>query len=108
WAGHNEAGEGGLVTGEGGYRPIERRRAGPAHVLLTLPSHCRCHAGGMTQGTIVVVEDDAHICDLVDMLLRAEGYRVIQAAEGIKGLTAIDHDRPRIAILDVGLPDIDG
>ena len=62
----------------------------------------------MTHGTIVVVEDDAHISDLVDMLLRAEGFRVIQAAEGVPGLAAIERERPRLIILDVGLPDIDG
>ncbi|HWW44323.1 MAG TPA: response regulator transcription factor [Acidimicrobiia bacterium] len=62
----------------------------------------------MTHGTIVVVEDDAHISDLVDMLLRAEGFRVIQAAEGVTGLAAIERERPRLVILDVGLPDIDG
>jgi len=61
-----------------------------------------------TQGTIVVVEDDAHICDLVDMLLRAEGYRVIQAGDGATGLAAIERERPRVAILDAGLPDTDG
>jgi DNA-binding response OmpR family regulator len=62
----------------------------------------------MTHGTIVVVEDDAHISDLVDMLLRAEGFRVIQVAEGVTGLAAIERERPRLVILDVGLPDIDG
>jgi DNA-binding response OmpR family regulator len=62
----------------------------------------------VSQGTVVVVEDDAHISDLVDLLLRAEGYRVIQAADGAGGLAAIERERPRIAILDVGLPDVDG
>ncbi len=61
------------------------------------------------QGTIVVVEDDANIADLVDMYLRREGFRVIQATDGEAGLVAIDRERPRLAILDVGLPGrIDG
>ena len=61
------------------------------------------------QGTIVVVEDDANIADLVDMYLRREGFRVIQATDGEAGLAAIDRERPRLAILDVGLPGrIDG
>ncbi len=60
------------------------------------------------QGTIVVVEDDTHISDLVDMLLRAEGFRVLQANAGEKGLEIIEREKPRLAILDVGLPDIDG
>lgn len=56
------------------------------------------------QGTIVVVEDDPNISDLVDMYLRREGFRVIQASTGEAGLAAIDRERPRMAILDVGLP----
>jgi DNA-binding response OmpR family regulator len=61
------------------------------------------------QGTIVVVEDDPNIADLVDMYLRGEGFRVIQATDGETGLAAIKRERPRMAILDVGLPgDIDG
>jgi DNA-binding response OmpR family regulator len=42
------------------------------------------------------------------MLLRAEGFRVVQAAEGTRGIATIDQERPRLAILDVGLPDVDG
>ncbi|MFP5376482.1 MAG: hypothetical protein ACLGIO_06840 [Acidimicrobiia bacterium] len=34
------------------------------------------------QGTIVVVEDDPNIADLVDLYLRREGWRVLQAADG--------------------------
>ena len=60
-------------------------------------------------GTIVVVEDDTNIADLVDMYLRREGFRVIQAGTGETGLAAIDRERPRMVILDVGLPgSIDG
>jgi DNA-binding response OmpR family regulator len=55
-------------------------------------------------GTIVVVEDDPNIADLVDMYLRREGYRVLQAADGERGLELIDRDRPRLVVLDVGLP----
>src|SRR6202163_4969537 len=63
----------------------------------------------MEQGTIVVVEDDPNIADLVEMYLRREGFRVIQAVDGEAGLAAIDREKPRMAILDVGLPgNIDG
>jgi DNA-binding response OmpR family regulator len=55
-------------------------------------------------GTIVVVEDDTNIADLVDMYLRREGFRVVQAATGEAGLLAIEHEHPRLAILDIGLP----
>jgi DNA-binding response OmpR family regulator len=60
-------------------------------------------------GTIVVVEDDPHIADLVDIYLRREGFRVIQACDGESGLGAVDREKPRLAILDIGLPGaIDG
>lgn len=60
-------------------------------------------------GTIVVVEDDPNISDLVELYLRRDGFRVIQAATGETGLAAIDREQPRLVLLDVGLPgDIDG
>lgn len=60
-------------------------------------------------GTIVVIEDDPHIGDLVDMYLRREGYRVVQAASGEAGLEAAARERPRLVVVDIGLPDrLDG
>jgi DNA-binding response OmpR family regulator len=55
-------------------------------------------------GTIVVVEDDPNIADLIDMYLRRDGHRVVQAADGQAGLAAVERERPRLVILDVGLP----
>jgi DNA-binding response OmpR family regulator len=60
-------------------------------------------------GTIVVIEDDQNIADLVELYLREEGFRVVQAHDGEKGLQAIHDQRPRLVILDVGLPgEVDG
>jgi DNA-binding response OmpR family regulator len=60
-------------------------------------------------GTIVVVEDDPNIADLVDLYLRRDGFRVIQAATGEAGLSAVEREQPRLVLLDVGLPgDMDG
>ncbi|MEA2687214.1 MAG: hypothetical protein QOE93_2409 [Actinomycetota bacterium] len=59
-------------------------------------------------GTIVVVEDDRNIADLVELYLRQEGFRVVQAADGRRGLEAVRDQRPRMVILDVGLPAVDG
>ena len=55
-------------------------------------------------GTVVVVEDDPHIADLVDLYLRREGYRVLLAGDGEKGLEVFTQADPWIVILDVGLP----
>jgi DNA-binding response OmpR family regulator len=53
---------------------------------------------------VIVVEDDPHIADLVDLYLRREGYRVLLAGDGEKGLEAFKQSDPWIVILDVGLP----
>lgn len=58
---------------------------------------------------MVVVEDDHNIADLVDMYLRREGYRVLQAGDGTQGLELVGRERPRMVIVDLGLPgDLDG
>ncbi len=55
-------------------------------------------------GTVVVIEDDPHIADLVDLYLRRDGYRVLLARDGDQGLHLIGQEDPWIVILDVGLP----
>ena len=62
----------------------------------------------MDRGTIVVVDDEPAIADLVDLYLRRDGFRVVQAATGEDALRVVGHERPRLVVLDVGLPDIDG
>ena len=62
----------------------------------------------MERGTIVVVDDEPNIADLVDLYLAREGFRVLKAATGEAGLAAVRDHRPRLVVLDVGLPDVDG
>jgi two-component system, OmpR family, alkaline phosphatase synthesis response regulator PhoP len=62
----------------------------------------------MEQGTIVVADDESNIADLVALYLSREGYRVLQAATGQRAIDAVERSRPRLLVLDVGLPDIDG
>ena len=62
----------------------------------------------MGAGTILVVDDEANIADLVDMYLRKEGFRVLKAGNGEDALVAAKRERPRLVVLDVGLPGIDG
>jgi DNA-binding response OmpR family regulator len=55
-------------------------------------------------GTVVVIEDDPHISDLVAMYLRRDGFRVLQAEDGDRGLAHASTANPRLVIVDVGLP----
>jgi DNA-binding response OmpR family regulator len=59
--------------------------------------------------TIVVVEDDHNISDLVAMYLRRDGFRVLQADDGAGGLAHIEREHPALLVLDIGLPgELDG
>ena len=60
------------------------------------------------KGTIVVVDDEPNIADLVDLYLAREGFRVLKTDTGEAGLRAVKDHRPRLVVLDVGLPDLDG
>jgi DNA-binding response OmpR family regulator len=59
--------------------------------------------------SVVVIEDDPHISDLVAMYLRRDGFRVVQAGDAERGLAAIGREAPRLVIVDLGLPgELDG
>ena len=57
---------------------------------------------------ILVVDDDPKIVALVRTYLERERYRVITAADGLAALRAIAEHRPRLVVLDLMLPGIDG
>jgi two-component system KDP operon response regulator KdpE len=62
----------------------------------------------MTQPTILVVEDEPEIRRLLRATLGAEGYRVVESGDGRRGLIDAGSHRPDLAIVDLGLPDMDG
>ena len=58
---------------------------------------------------MVVIEDDHHISDLVAMYLRRDGFRVLQSDNGEAGLAIVERERPKLVIVDIGLPgELDG
>ncbi len=57
---------------------------------------------------ILVVDDDPKIVALVRTYLERERYRVITAADGLGALRAIAEHRPRLVVLDLMLPGLDG
>ena len=62
----------------------------------------------MERGTVLVVDDEPNIADLIELYLSREGFRVVKATTGEGGVRAVAEHRPRLVVLDVGLPDIDG
>lgn len=58
--------------------------------------------------TVLVVEDDAAVRNLITMALASHGYGHITATTGGEAIRAIAASTPDIVLLDLGLPDFDG
>jgi two-component system, OmpR family, phosphate regulon response regulator PhoB len=57
---------------------------------------------------ILIVDDEADLRELVDLALTREGFRVVQAADGLSALEAARRERPALVVLDMMLPDLPG
>ena len=57
---------------------------------------------------VLVADDDDDILLLVTTRLRRDGFKVIQARDGDEALDLALEHRPDIAVLDIGMPGLDG
>ena len=62
----------------------------------------------MAKETILVVDDEAKIVELVRLYLERDGYRVMAAGDGQQALDLAQRHSPSLVILDLNLPGIDG
>jgi two-component system, OmpR family, alkaline phosphatase synthesis response regulator PhoP len=62
----------------------------------------------MAKATILVIEDDPDIRELLSFSLAKEGWTVVSAADGEAGLAALAPANPDCVVLDIMLPGIDG
>jgi DNA-binding response OmpR family regulator len=62
----------------------------------------------MTKGTILVIDDQKELADLIRRSLEQEGFDVILAPDGVSGLKIATEHRPDLVVLDLTMPDIDG
>jgi DNA-binding response OmpR family regulator len=60
------------------------------------------------RGTVLLIEDEESIADLVRMYFEQEGFRLVHAPDGESGLDAVRDRNPRVVLLDLGLPGMDG
>lgn len=60
------------------------------------------------RATVLVVEDDPNIREIVAMILHDEGYRVLRAEEGTAALALVQQERPALIVSDVKMPGLDG
>jgi CheY-like chemotaxis protein len=57
---------------------------------------------------LLVVDDDAVIREMLDMVLVSEGFEVITAVHGAAALTILDQMTPNVILLDMKMPVMDG
>jgi signal transduction histidine kinase/CheY-like chemotaxis protein len=93
----------GLVLGATDYlvKPIDHERL--RTVLRSLNS---MRAPG--DGTVLVVDDDPALREILSSLLAEDGWRVATAADGEAALAAVEQARPTAMVLDLMMPRCDG
>ena len=57
---------------------------------------------------ILIIEDDPSFLRAITHIVEKEGYNVVNASNGMRGLRMAKEDKPDLLILDVMLPGIDG
>ena len=60
------------------------------------------------QDTVLVIDDDASVRDLMSRFLSKSGFRVVVASNGEEGLRLAKQEKPLVITLDVVMPDFDG
>ena len=58
--------------------------------------------------SILIVEDNADARDMLREVLAMQGHDVCEAADGAEGIVLAAQVMPEVAIIDIGLPDVDG
>ncbi len=87
------------------FFPIRETEREEEHVLEnTLMTEARC------SGTILVVEDEPMLLELVKGLLESKGYNVMAAADGVEAVDLYTQHKDEIGLVltDLGLPKLDG
>ena len=62
----------------------------------------------MQDKKILIIDDDANICDMLKIYFNNEGYDVATASDGVEGLSVFKVYEPDIVLLDIMLPRKDG
>ncbi|WP_027909523.1 PleD family two-component system response regulator [Pseudomonas sp. URMO17WK12:I4] len=58
--------------------------------------------------TILIVDDEYLIADILGYAMEDEGYMVVKASNGRRGLEVLDRERPELVITDFMMPVMDG
>lgn len=62
----------------------------------------------MSQKTVLVIDDESVLRDMMGRILEQAGYRVLRAPNGESGLELIEDQRPEVVLLDLNMPGMGG
>lgn len=60
------------------------------------------------KGKVLVVDDAPDTLEIIQKLLRYEGYDVTVASTGEEGVKKVEEEKPDVVLMDINLPGIDG
>src|SRR5574341_693957 len=80
-------------------KPIDRQR-----LVSVLEKHRQHRASG----TILIVEDDPAVREMLRRILERDGWTIDEAANGIEGLARVAAAPPALILLDLMMPEMDG
>ena len=91
--------------GERVRRPLAAADRGNPGKRATAPEEAAGHRAGVR---VLLVDDNVDAAESLAMLLRLWGHEVAVAHDGPAALRAAEVQRPQVALLDIGLPGMDG
>jgi len=80
------------------------RVAGPQHTERAPRSECP----NRFKRRVLIIEDNRDAREMFRIMLELAGHEVLEAEEGVSGLELLRTTRPDVAVVDVGLPGLDG
>ncbi len=107
----------GIVRGHAGGIDVQSKRGAGTTFRLVFPlaeeasqETLSVEPQGSLEGTILVIDDEKHVLDMVEQMLSMEGLKVLTAASGADGLAIYRerHAEVRLIVLDYSMPGMDG
>jgi signal transduction histidine kinase/CheY-like chemotaxis protein len=94
--------------GAGSTFTVRLPRSAPGVAFARVQEAAAARESPAETGTVLVIDDDATVRDLMERQLSKEGLRVVTAASGEEGLRLARELKPNVITLDVMLPGMDG
>ena len=92
-----------MIVHDGTAQPIDR-----VHPTIEVPSVSELKLADLRGRRVLVVDDDGDALDMAKDALSIAGATVVTASSGMEALAALDRETFDAAILDIGLPEMDG